>query len=196
MGSFNVTCCVSKTPITVGEKCHLVVFSGIKLMDLVYSESMIFSVASSNDTRVVHGEYDDYGRIKDNKLEFFNNSEPEDSSFGFYISDDAWELGKSLTGEDEYSRVSKHFREKVRVNHLLDKLDGKTSDQPSGESIDDREVLVVLMTFCNLNNFNMFDPSFQNTYGSQSYSISDKEKFNKLRERRVKMLKKEESRYE
>jgi len=191
MGSFNVTCCVSKTPIVFGEKCHLIIFSGIDQWDLIYSDSLGNWNISSEKTTIIHGIYDDYGRLKGCNHEFFNNSEPKDRNFGFYISDDAWKLGEQLIKKRDYERVVSQFRDSIKVNALLKNREKRFTEK----EIDDREVVIVLSMFCNLNNFNIFDISFQNTYAGQSYCIEDKERFNILRKDRVAKLRESENQY-
>lgn len=190
MGSFDVTCCVTKTPIISGERCHLVILNGgYHVIQLLWDNSIRIEF---DLWKVFSGKYADYGRIENVDFEFSNNSEKnKPKNFGFYISDDAWKLG---------TKLQTHKLFKYHVKRLDDQLTVKmirlTDDSGSPKNLDHIKIVSVLNLFCKLNNFNMFDPSFVNTYAGQSFCVDEKEMFNKLRTQRVNKLKKIEASYE
>ena len=188
MGSFNVTCCVTKTPIDCGEVCHLIVFKGLGQKDLIYSETLGMMNIERHLEDVIHGEYSDYGELRtkkgQKKYEFHDNSDPSNSKqFAFYISDEAWKFGKSLITDKDYEDMIEHHKSSYYV------IGDKKFDE-------EKQILICLRLFCSLNNFNMFDVSFQNTYGGQDFEIEEKDRFNKLRMERTDKLRKIMESYE
>lgn len=187
MGSFNVTCCVTKTPITPGEECVLITFNrDVEMFSFLDSQSSLFGDVDE----FYFGQYDDYGNIRGCEHKRIQNDELKlsvDSVRGFFFSKEAWEFGKSLLNDEEYNRYNEYIEKHLSFLSIIHEKRDKFE-----ENLESLKIAFSLRTFCLLNNFNMFDVSFENIYGGQSYNIKEKEQFNTLRVGRMAKFKKEE----
>lgn len=199
MGTFNVTCCVTKTPILKGEKCVLVVLNnpnksllqGAKCFDLVFQDSI---------KDIFFGKNNDYGRM--NSCPYSVNDERENEFVGFFISRMAWDFGKTLKydllGVSNNTKLAETLTSLEKTAAIL-----KMPDSEKERSLklaekykcwmtykSETRSLFALESFCSLNNFNMFDVSFNNFYAGQVVSIKEMKQWNKLRHDRIKKLKK------
>lgn len=99
MGSFNVTCCVTKTPIVGGDKCVVVRFDAKDPYEFMCSELM-FQRIRFNNFKLELGKYYDYGQLEGSDTEFQDNSDDlireEPVDYTFFISLDAWKFGENL----------------------------------------------------------------------------------------------------
>lgn len=78
----------------------------------------------------------------------------------------------------------------MEVRREFGKKDSLNLDGFKEPGSDNSKVLRHLKHFCVRNNFNMFDPSFDNCYGGQEWHVKEKLQFNKLREKRINKFKK------
>jgi len=216
MGSFNVTCCITKTPILVKEECILLVLNKPKDNDNIFTcGEMSTFIIESYIKDVYKGKYDDYGRLLGNVHPDVTDN---DEFVGLFISNVAWEYGKKLIDNPSYKGRIKYIsdrhllRENIKsLQKSLIKLNEDDSEKAQissiadgvkgivGESrlhIEDTKVLVCLDSFCKMNNMNMFDPSFENWYGTQSLNIKEKEEWNVLRTKRIEILKQKDKEWE
>jgi hypothetical protein len=168
MGSFNVTCCVTKTPIVPGDRCIVVGINSKDAYTFICPELVSIDLLTDK-FNLKKGVYYDYGRLEGIDEEFVDNSEKliheEPINYRFYISHEAWKFGEKL---------------------IKNVFNGKAYENCSHNV----QILCCLRVFCSQNNFNMFDPSFDNCYGGQCINLKEKKQFNKLRETRMKKLKK------
>ena len=216
MGTFNVTCCVTKTPIIYDENCILVVFKRTNddEYDYLSAETSSFLIESHIHS-IYMGKYDGYGR-----LEGLEHPQIEDEGEyrGFFFSDHAWNLGIQLVNEPEFARQMKYISKRFGLKNKIDKLKntmmscndklsgadeilsiaegfsnaiglGSSTTTASEETI---KILTCLKSFCLMNNLNMLDPSFENWYGGQSLNVEQKKRWNALRDERISILKKAE----
>jgi hypothetical protein len=215
MGSFNVTCCVTKTPITIGEKCVLILVNKTENdLDTLTCGEMHNFIIESGIKGVYHGKYDDYGRLDVDHPDCNNDEKYR----GYFISSDAWELAVELFKNPNYKGQLKWIEDRFQLKKQIAKLmEAKKQIESSdlakevdvmvsaveaitggavGIDEDSAKRLIVLKSFCYTNNFNMFDPSFENWYGSQSLNVREKKQWNKLRNARIKVLEDLEKKWE
>ena len=205
MGSFYSVCCVTKTPITYGEKCVSIAFKRATTP----TETLLDDIATyhwlveNGEYQVIHGKYDDYGHMENggrlNGVEYNQ----------FFISNEAWEIGKKLTSDPDYSGRMKYIEDRFElkngINELMKKgellgLIGRMKEafsiNDSTVSIEDIKIITCLNTLCYLNNFNLFESSEVNKYGGQTFNIKEKELWNDLRSKRIELFKSKERKWE
>ena len=194
MGSWNVTCCLTKTPISPGERCVLLRFvnnaestEDLQFLDLEgFLENVIPHLIS-----VHHGTYTDYGRISSLKTDVCPLT--QDKYYGFFLSLAAWEFCSKLP----YAWVDKHIDQKIKVAkaeiefELVDHKHGAV-ELPIDKSIQrwfkqfikfeaEARIIGRIVAFGQANLFNVFDLSNINMYAGQKWDKAAQQQWMDLR---------------
>lgn len=206
MGCFNVTCCVTKTPIVAHEKCWAILFkNGLEDSDF-FGVPGTFGHILPQLQRVVAGQYDEYGGLDTLKLHY------QDKRV-YFVSDEAWQFGVaqakvSSSYADYLVRVGKGGALEG-LTKLMEALAETIKTQKDPDSTLKKEVeawqaeqkanifnrfepeiriIIALYEFCARNHFNMFDVSDQNHYAGQGLYFDDHRAWATLRNSRMEKL--------
>ena len=215
MGSWNVTCILTKTPILEGEECVLLRFhnpkgkEGVWLGDL---DGFLDDYVPLLD--LVHfGKYADYGRITGVKTDVCPLT--QDKYYGFLVLKSAWDFCSKLDYDwvDEYVdqklKMLKAHRQLSQLDKDPDgtvsvkttfmgnpvkgalKLTPNTLDEWTAELVNfekfEKELRVIgrLHAFARANLFNLFDISSLNMYAGQDWDMDEQKQWMKLRTKRI-----------
>jgi hypothetical protein len=195
MGSYNVTCIVSKTPIFEGEDCRLIVFNNSKEFQAhMNGWDSRMSFLWRHFLGSFKGKYNDYGRIDTPKA---YEVDMEDGGAAFFISEDAWQEMLKMAESKDHKQSANH---QVYIAELMVKMHEMTKkagveDDESDEQLKEAKIVVanketvkvicMIDMFASLNNFNAFDSHPNNFYGGQCMHYAAKDVFQELRQKRI-----------
>jgi len=207
MGCFNVTCCVTKTPIVAHEKCWAILFKeGVDASEFFGAPGSLRDVLSHLE-RVVAGHYNEYGGLDKLKLNLIGDKE------AYFVSDEAWQFGVARA-----KIPSSHADYLVRIGKggplegmlkLMESVAETIKTQENFDPILKKEVeawqteqkanvfnrfepeihtIIALYEFCARNHFNMFDVSDQNRCAGQGLYSGDYRAWMAVRNLRMEKL--------
>lgn len=215
MGSWNVTCILTKTPILEDEECVLLRFLNPKGKEDVWLgdlDGFLDDYVPLLD--LVHfGKYADYGRISGIKTDVCPLT--QDKYYGFFVLKSAWDFCSKLDYDwvDQYidqklqmlkahrqlAQLAKNSNNSVSVETKFVgqpvegklKLTSDTLEQWTAELINfekfEKELRVIgrLHAFARANLFNPFDISTLNMYAGQDWDMDEQKQWMKLRTKRI-----------
>jgi hypothetical protein len=200
MGTFNLTCTVTKTPIIDGDKCVIFLFKPTAAKQFMDRCGGLTWAFEKDFVCVYKGKYNGYGRVDSCPVE---NLYDTNQYLPFAISKEAWEFGIELSKSQEYKDTVDHIQNLIDINVQFKKLDSMSitgdalvsSLKAAAETFCNEnifafgaeyKILSCLDRFCRANHFNMFE---QDIYCSQSINYDDMKQWEKLRNVRIKHLK-------
>jgi len=199
MGTFNLTCCVTKTPIIEGDWCVILLFKVKAKNDLSDEGDGLRFAFESHFFEIYKGNYEGYGRVSGCPI---NNLCVSDKYLIYAISNEAWEHGIVISKSDKFKNQSVSIDNTIAANlQFRDAMHFEMSN-PSIEKLKELadilyrpnwatfgkeyKIMSALHSFCNSNHFNMFIEN--NRYGGQSINSKEMREWNKLRNIRIKNL--------
>lgn len=207
MGCFNVTCCVTKTPIVAHEKCWAILFKdGAEDSEFFGAPGSLGDVFPHLE-RVVTGHYNEYGGLDRMKLNLI-----EDKN-AYFVSDEAWQFGvQQAKASNPYAdhlvrmgkggplegmtKLMETLAEAIKTRKDSDPALKKEVEAWQAEqktNVFNRfepeiRIIIALYEFCARNHFNMFDVSDQNRYAGQGLHSSDYRAWMAVRNLRMEKL--------
>lgn len=187
MGSFNIPCIVTKTPITPGDECVVVSFDNKNnaFQELIQDGEGFSFLIENYLLSVEFGKYDDYGNIEGAE----HSVNPHNKQIISYaISKEAWDFIERTYLNDEFN--SKH----KALFKFLDLVAEREKTLGAGyfknltnikENKQNLNILLGIKDFCYKNCFNPFSLDFENFYCGQQDFKNQKKQWNKLREKRI-----------
>jgi len=200
MGTANLTCIVTLTPIIDEDNCVIILFKP-EAADLFMDRNGGLSWAFEKYFVCVYkGTYKGYGNVDSCPV---NNLYDTNQYLPFAISKEAWEFGVKLSNSAEYKDTVDHIQNKIDINFQFKKLEAihikgdelldslkDAAETFCNENIfafgAEYKILACLDRFCRANHFNMFE---QDIYCSQSINFEDMKKWEDLRNVRITYLK-------
>ena len=200
MGTFNLTCCVTKTPIVEGDSCVILLFKPRASDNFMDRDGGLKYAFEDDFVDVYKGTYKGYGKVDSCPID---NLVDSNHYLIFAISQEAWEFGIKLSKLSEFKAMVDYIQNTIDINIKFKKLDEmnvkgdelmdalKTAaDVFCNDNIlafgEEYKVLACLDRFCRANHFNMFE---QDIYCGQSMNFDDMKKWAELRNVRIKHLK-------
>ena len=200
MGTFNLTCCVTSTPIIDKEKCTILLFKPEVKDEIADPCNGIKWAFEKGFIDVFYGKYKGFGKVSGCPV---NNICDTNQYLVYCICKSAWEYGIELTKSDSFKSQLEHINKTINLAFRIQEIDKKSlpnndfvnacNKLESILSLDNYigfgkefTIMSALNSFCYNNHMDMFVES--NRYGGQYMGLKEKKEWQKLRDERIKYL--------
>lgn len=204
MGCFNLTCAITRTPITDKDECVVLLFKQ-EAAERLRMDSMMGLrwELDNNFVDVYYGIYEGYGRVSKCPVD---NLTDTNQYLVIPISKHAWDFGINLSKSDKNKHTIEGIDREINAHLAMQKLQ-ETAKKLSKDialakelekTVDllykvnwigfgaEFKVLICLNIFMYQNNINLFDVT---PYGGQSMNYNEMKEWENLRNVRIEYLK-------
>ena len=200
MGTANLTCCVTRTPILEKDNCVILLFKPEAADWFLDRNGGLQSAFEKCFVDSYKGKYQGYYQVTGCPV---NNLSDTNQYLPFAISQEAWEYGIEYSKSPDFKSMREHIQNMIDLNFKMQKLDALiiNPDDKLLENIkaindvmgsqnwigfgQEYFIIAALDILCRNNMMNMFDCDI---YGGQSMCFQDKKAWGDLRNKRIKYL--------
>lgn len=199
MGSYNIPCIVTQTPLSVGDKCVFITFreKDGEFQSRVECGDGIPCALSEHFVAVHFGKYDDYGRMDNPKAHELDalGSYDEDgvTMITYAVSLEAWEFVSKKYKDRPSSIVAKSeplvaladMSKRVEDDYDPEWAEMVEKARKNMKNAETFRILEGIHYFGQANNFNPFGFAFSNFYAGQQWNFTAKREWMELRQDRI-----------
>lgn len=202
MGTANLTCCVTRTPILEKDNCVILLFKPEAADGFLDRCGGLQREFERNFVCSYRGKYKGYYKVSGCPV---NNLADTNQYLPFAISQEAWEYGIEYSNSPDFKRMREHIQSMIDLNLKMQKLDAALLiSNPDDKLLDNIKAINALVgsqnwigfgqeyfiisaldTICRSNYINMFECDI---YGGQSMCFKEKKAWGDLRNKRIKYL--------
>jgi hypothetical protein len=196
MGSYNVTCCLTKTPILEGTPAVLMVFQAgdTAQFDLLGNWDSFLNDVLPHLKSIHFGKYADCGKL-DTTGKIDVNPYNQDQLFGFFMTRAAWDFCSSLKSQIAEDYIS----QKLHMLNTERKFYDLIKERPEPDSLLKASLqiekfqphsltIAKAYAFGISNLINIFEPGMYNMYAGQSWDTKMLNQWQELRQKHLNNL--------